>query len=106
LRDEGSEIKLLRANLAKSEDAVSLFVSTIRDSILGGTAELELFSSLLKADIGVASEKGDVEFINKVIVPILHAEEKVPITLSAVDEQSLKKGDSALSPIFASSDGA
>ena len=59
---------------------------TIRDLILGGENELELFSTLLKEDLVLASEKEDVDFINKVIVPILHAEEKVPITISIIDE--------------------
>ena len=43
----------------------------------------------------VASERGDVEFINKVIVPILQAEEKIPITISMIDEASLKSGKGA-----------
>ena len=59
---------------------------TIRDLILGGENELELVSTLLKEDLVLASEKEDVDFINKVIVPILHAEEKVPITISIIDE--------------------
>lgn len=59
---------------------------TIRDLILGGENELELFSTLLKEDLVLASEKEDVDFINKVIVPILHAEEKVPVTISIIDE--------------------
>jgi hypothetical protein len=42
-----------------------------------------------------ASERSDVEFINKVIMPILQAEEKVPITISMVDEASLRSGKGA-----------
>lgn len=53
---------------------------------MGGENELELFSTLLKEDLVLASEKEDVDFINKVIVPILHAEEKVPVTISIIDE--------------------
>ncbi len=50
----------------------------------------------------VASERGDVEFINKVIVPILQVEEKIPITISMIDEASLKSGKGAnLQPIYA-----
>ena len=54
-----------------------------------------------------ASDRSDVEFINKVIVPILQAEETVPITISMVDEASLKSGKSAnLKPIYADAEGA
>ena len=49
----------------------------------------------------LASEKGDVDFINKVIVPILHAEEKVPITISIIDKS---RKDRKVEPIFAGSD--
>lgn len=56
---------------------------------------------MLKEDMVLASEKGDVEFINKVIVPILHAEEKMPITISIVDPN---KKDKRLEPIYAGSD--
>jgi hypothetical protein len=52
-----------------------------------------------------ASERSDVEFINKVIMPILQAEEKVPITISMVDEASLRSGKGAnLQPIYADSE--
>lgn len=60
----------------------------------------------MKEDLVRASEKGDVDFINIVIVPILHAEEKVPITISVIDEAALKKGDAKLRAIFASGEGA
>jgi len=54
-----------------------------------------------------ASDRSDVEFINKVIVPILQAEETIPITISTVDEASLKSGKTAnLKPIYADSEGA
>ena len=46
-------------------------MNTIRDVLIGGEKELEDFSVKLKEDIIKASDKGDVEFINKVIVPIL-----------------------------------
>ena len=55
----------------------------------------KIFSEKLKKDMKVASERGDVEFINKVIVPILQAEEKIPITISMIDEASLKSGKGA-----------
>jgi hypothetical protein len=87
--------KVLREGL--SDGTVNLIVQTIRDTILGGEDEIELFSTLLKEDLLKASGKGDVDFINKVIVPILHAEEKIPITISTFEGAA----SSALQPIFA-----
>jgi len=43
-----------------------------------------------------ASEKEDVALINKVIVPILHAEEKIAVTVSLLDQKLL--------PIYAGSE--
>jgi ligand-binding sensor protein len=77
----------MRAGL--NDMTVNLLVHTIRDLILGGDDELEKFSELMKSDIVQASDRNDVEFINKVIVPILQAEEKVPVTISVVNQQSL-----------------
>lgn len=48
-----------------------------------------------------ASDKGDVEFINKVIVPILHAEEKVPISLSVWNKS---KKFNEIEPIYQSTE--
>lgn len=45
----------------------------------------------------LASEKGDVDFINQVIVPILHAEDKIPISLSIFEQNKPEKG---LQPIY------
>ena len=90
---EADGSKILRSSIP--DTTISLLVHTIRDVIIGGENEIEEFSKILKEDIVLASDKGDVDFINKVIVPILHAEEKVPITISTVDEQSLKKGKNA-----------
>lgn len=59
----------MRAGL--NDMTVNLLVCTIRDLILGGDDELEKFSELMKSDIVQASDRNDVEFINKVIVPIL-----------------------------------
>jgi hypothetical protein len=39
-------------------------------------------------------------------VPILHAEEKVPITISIVEQTDLTKGNANLKPIFASGEEA
>lgn len=85
---------LLRAGL--SDTTISLLVQIIRDLVIGGKDEIEAFSSLLKTDMIASSERSDVEFINKVIVPILQAEEKVPITISMIDEASLKSGKANL----------
>lgn len=89
-------------NTSVPENAVSLLVWTIRDVLLGGTSELEAFSTILQQDLVAASEAEDVAFINQVIVPILHAEEKVPVTISLVED--LRKGE--LLPIFAGSEAA
>jgi|LauGreDrversion4_2_1035121.scaffolds.fasta_scaffold164179_1 hypothetical protein len=53
-----------------------------------------------------SSERSDVEFINKVIVPILQAEENIPITISMIDEASLKSGKANLQPIYADLEGS
>jgi hypothetical protein len=74
---------LLRAGL--SDPTISLLVSIIRDLVLCGLTEIEAFSTFLKLDIVDASTRGDVEFINKVIVPILQAEERVPLTISTCE---------------------
>lgn len=105
LKDGASEKSgpLLRAGL--SDATISLLVQIIRDLVIGGQAEIEAFSGKLKADMIQASERSDVEFINKVIMPILQAEEKVPITISMVDEASLRSGKGAnLQPIYADSE--
>lgn len=62
---------------------------------------MEKLSTILKEDMVSASDRGDVDFINKVIVPILHAEEKVPITISIIDKGKKEK---KLEPIFAGSE--
>lgn len=53
--------------------------------VIGSEEEEERLTLLLKEDMIIASEKGDVEFINKVIVPILHSELKVPISINLYD---------------------
>jgi hypothetical protein len=65
--------------------------------VVGGVEEEERLSSLLKSDMIQASDKGDVEFINKVIVPILHAEKKIPISISLYDSHLIQKG---LQPVY------
>lgn len=40
---------------------------------------------MLREDMIKASDIGDMNFINKVIVPILHTELKVPISISISD---------------------
>jgi hypothetical protein len=71
LKDGESESTgpLLRAGL--SDNTITLLVQIIRDLAIGSDKEIEAFSEKLKADMVAASERSDVEFINKVIVPIL-----------------------------------
>lgn len=95
---------LLRAGL--TDQAISLIVLIIRELVIGGEEEIEAFSNILKADMIEASERGDVEFINKVIVPVLKAEEMVAITISTIDEEKLKSSKGAhLKPIYADTEG-
>jgi hypothetical protein len=63
-----------------------LLVEVIKGLVIGGKEEIEKFSGILKKDMVEASERSDVEFINKVIVPILRAEDRVPVTISTLDE--------------------
>ncbi len=91
---------LLKPNL--SDPTIILLMTTTRDLILGDSALIDTFSSILKQDIIDASSKNDIAFINKVIVPILQAEEMMPITISLVDEASLKKGKPKLESIYQS----
>lgn len=56
---------------------------------------LEAITKQLKLDLESRSALGDVNFIKKIIVPILHFERKVPIKFS------LRDGDS-INPIFVS----
>jgi hypothetical protein len=70
-----------------SENSVKLLVWTIRDMI--GEEQIATFAALLKLDMADSAEIDDITFINKVIVPILHAEEKVPVTVSFYDKKLL-----------------
>jgi hypothetical protein len=53
------------------DTTITLLVDIIKELVLVSDFEIEAFSSILKADIIEASKRGDVDFINKVIVPIL-----------------------------------
>jgi hypothetical protein len=85
---------------ALSDPTILLLMTTTRDLILGDPTLIDTFSSILKQDMIDASSKNDIAFINKIIVPILQAEEMVPITISLVDEASLKKGKPKLDSIY------
>ena len=80
-----------------TDEIITLVVQTIKDLVISGEEEYDKLSSILKEDIISASEKGDIHFINKVIVPILHAEDKVPLTISIDERRGRSK---TLSPIF------
>ena len=65
--------------------------------VIGGEAAEEKLSNLLKQDIIIASDKGDVEFINQVIVSILHAEDRIPLSFNIYDKSECNKG---IHPIY------
>ncbi len=82
-------------------------MSIIKDLVIGGEPEIESFSNILKEDMIEASERSDVEFINKVIVPILKAEEMVAVTISTIEEEKLKSSiGSHLKPIYADTESS
>jgi hypothetical protein len=95
---------LLRKDL--TDPTIFLLMTTMRDLILGDSTLIETFSSILKEDMVDASAKNDIAFINKVIVPVLKAEEMVPITISIVEEEALKKGKPKLHSIYATGETA
>lgn len=76
-------------------------VETIKQLVVGADKEMDKLSTLLKQDVVIATDCSDVDFINKVIVPILHAEERVPITLSILDKSQKEQ---SIQPIFAGSE--
>jgi hypothetical protein len=98
MKVSGSPSHLLKPNL--SDPTIILLMTTTRDLILGDSALIDTFSSILKQDMIDASSKNDIAFISKVIVPILQAEEMMPITISLIDEASLKKGKPKLESIY------
>jgi len=51
-------------------------VQTIIDLVSSFPESQQRMSVLLKEDLNKAADMGDVGFINDVVVPILHAEEK------------------------------
>ena len=75
---------MLRAGL--SVQTIELLVDVIKALVIDGEEEIEKFSGIIKRDMVEASERSDIEFINKVIIPILRAEDLVPVTISTFDE--------------------
>ena len=68
-----------------NKDSVQILLGLISDLTLHGFRDeeknetLEELSKLLKKDLQEASELEDISFISNVIVPLLHAEKKIPI---------------------------
>ena len=79
-----------------SDQTIVLLVNAISSLVLGSKPEEVKLTQLLREDMLLASERGDVAFINKVVVPLLHSEEKVPVTISVAD---LSKG--RVEPVYA-----
>ena len=79
------------------EQTITSILSIIHDLTLckqdQNQSSLATLTRQLKQDLNRRSSLADVEFIKKIIIPILHFERKVPIMLS------LKDGDN-LNPIF------
>lgn len=69
-----------------------MFVQTIKELVIGGEEAEDKLSDLLKHDIVIASKKGDVEFINQVVVSILHAEDKIPVSFNIFDKSESNRG--------------
>ena len=78
-------------------------VLTISNLILDGAEEQQILSKILKEDLLQATTISDVDFINNVIVPILHSEKTVPLTLSVARKQDERV---TLQPIYASSESS
>lgn len=95
-----SRVSLLRNTLSAKN--IEIIVQSIKDLVIGGEQEEEKLSNLLKDDINEASSKSDVEFINKVIVPVLHAEDNIPVDISLFD---INKPSAGVQPIFSGNEG-
>ena len=79
------------------EETISSILSIIHDLTLckqdQNQSSLATLTRQLKQDLNRRSSLADVEFIKKIIIPILHFERKIPIMLS------FKDGDNS-NPIF------
>ena len=60
-------------------------VQTISNLVIDGPEEQKSLAKTLQGDLLKATAASDVEFINKVIVPVLHSEKTVPITISVIN---------------------
>jgi len=81
-------------------DIIKLIVQSIQSLVAGGSDEAEKLSTILKEDLLAATKISDIDFINNVIIPILHSEETKPITISIYDPSKSQ----ALQPIYAAGD--
>ena len=71
-----------------SEEVLTLSVEIIK-SLISGQAELEKeLSAILIKDLVLLAGKRDLDFVNKVLVPVLRMEQVVPICLSPYDSDT------------------
>jgi hypothetical protein len=55
-------------------------------SIAAGNDSIETkFATILKDDLKIAVENDNISYMNKILVPLLHMEETIPVTLSGFD---------------------
>jgi len=81
-RDTESSDKILKP---MSEEVLTLSVEIIK-SLVSGQPELEKeFSKIIIKDLDLLTNKRDLDFVNKVLVPVLRMEQVIPICLSPYD---------------------
>eukprot|EP00347_Sterkiella_histriomuscorum_P007708 403347869 len=81
---EKTDQKLLNKNQL-NDQTLNLLVDTLKQLFIMDTDVQIKYSQILKEDMKLASQIGDVEFISKVIVPILHSEKLENISISVRD---------------------
>jgi len=70
--------------------------STNNSSQKEGVSSIDNLASILRQDLKDASEVGDQDFIRKVIMPLLNAEQKINIRINKRDNMN----DANPKPIF------
>ena len=106
IKNQSNHKYKLMLNQNLDEETINLLLQMVQEMTLQLSSEsddeasscLEKISKLLKEDLNEASQLEDINFIKKVIVPLLHAEQKVHIRISK------KISDSERRPIFEEQD--
>eukprot|EP00347_Sterkiella_histriomuscorum_P009952 403339248 len=81
---EKSDYKLLNKN-SFNDQTLNLLVDALKQLFIIDTDVQIKYSQILEEDMKLPSQIGDVEFISKVIVPILHSEKLENISISVRD---------------------